>query len=176
MEQLNVRVRPGTRNDILNIVWVSNKSILPGEDIGFGGGLGSPFLDASKLAFAWQEPNIVNGHEALVAEMDGRGVVGYATIEDRGHELELVDIDVPLELQGLGIGTRLVRSIEEKARHEGKRAVTLGTSRNAEGVTWKSLPWWQQHLGYHITGEEENEWTRSIGPRVREIRMRKDLG
>jgi hypothetical protein len=34
--------------------------------------------------------------------------------------------------------------------------------------------WWQ-HLGYLVTHEEENEWTRSIGPGVREIRLRKEL-
>jgi hypothetical protein len=68
----------------------------------------------------------------------------------------------------------LVRSVEERARAEGKEAVTAGTSRNAEGVAWKSLPWWQ-HLGYQVTHEEENEWTRSIGPEVREIRLRKEL-
>jgi GNAT superfamily N-acetyltransferase len=174
MVQHNVRVRPADRNDIPRIVWISNASILPDEDLWFGGGLGSPFQDPSKLSSAWQEPNIVQGHEVLVGEVDGRGVVGYTTVEDRGPELELVDIDVPLELQGQGIGTGIVRSVEERAQRSGKRAVTLGTSRNAEGVAWKSLPWWQ-HQGYHITGEEENDWTRSIGPRVREIRMRKDL-
>jgi len=105
--------------------------------------------------------------------MGGR-IVGCVTIQDRGAEIELVNIDVPLELQGRGIGTLLVRSVEERARNEGKRAVTLGTSRNAEGIAWKSLPWWQ-HVGYKITHEEENEWTRSIGPGAREIRMRKHL-
>jgi N-acetylglutamate synthase-like GNAT family acetyltransferase len=109
----------------------------------------------------------------LVAEREGR-IVGCVTVEDRGGELELVNIDVPLQLQGRGIGTILVRSVEERARSEGKQAVTLGTSRNAEGVAWKSLPWWQ-HLGYQVTHEEENAWTRSIGPRVREIRLRKEL-
>ena len=77
-------------------------------------------------------------------------------------------------LQGRGIGTMLVRSVEERARAAGKQAVTAGTSRNAEGMAWKSLPWWQ-HLGYLVTHEEENEWTRSIGPGVREIRLRKEL-
>ena len=75
--------------------------------------------------------------EVLVAEMDGR-IVGCATIEDRGGELELVNIDVPLQLQGKGIGTILVRSVEERARAEGKQAVTAGTSMNAAGVAWKS--------------------------------------
>ena len=68
----------------------------------------------------------------------------------------------------------MVRFVEERARREGNRAVTLGTSRNAAGVPWKSLPWWQA-LGYGVTGEEENDWTRSIGIGVREIRMRKEL-
>lgn len=171
--ELKVLVRKASRDDIPGIVRVSSSSILPDEDVGFGGGLGSPFHDQSKLASAWQEPNIVRGEEVLVAEMDRR-VVGCATIQDRGSELELVNIDVPRELQGRGIGTRIVRAIEERARMKSQKAVTLGTSRNAEGVAWKSLPWWE-HLGYKITHEEENEWTRKIGPGAREIRMRKDL-
>ena len=174
LDEPYVYVRPATREDIPGIVWVSNSSILPDADIGFGGGSGSSFHDVSRLVSAWKEPNLVQGEEILVAEINGR-VVGLVTIKDRGAELELINIDVPLELQGRGIGTRLVRSVEERARQQRKRAITTGTSRNAEGVAWKSLPWWQ-HLGYEITHEEENEWTRSIGPRVREIRMRKDLG
>jgi predicted N-acetyltransferase YhbS len=173
LDKSNIHVRPATRTDIPGIVKVCNSSILPGEDIGFGGGIPGPFQDRSKLAIAWQEPNTVNGAQVLVAEQNNH-IVGVATIEDHGKELELVDIDVPLELQGQGIGTGIVRSIEEKAKREGKLAVTLGTSRNAQGVAWKSVPWWQ-HLGYQITHEEENEWTRSIGPGAREIRMRKDL-
>jgi N-acetylglutamate synthase-like GNAT family acetyltransferase len=100
----------------------------------------SPFHDASMLAAVWQDPNVVQGEEVLVAEMGGR-IVGCATVEDRGSELELVNIDVALQLQGRGIGTMLVRSVEERARAAGKQAVTAGTSRHAEGVAWKSLPW-----------------------------------
>ena len=169
----DVHVRPATRADAPGIVRVSKSSILPGEDAGFGGGMDSPFHDTSMLLSAWRDPHVVRGEEVLVAEMDGR-IVGCVTVEDRGHELELVNIDVPREFQGRGIGTMLVRSVEERAGAAGKQAVTAGTSRNAEGVAWKSLPWWQ-HLGYRVTHEEENPWTRSIGPGVREIRMRKDL-
>ena len=168
----DVHVRPATRADAPGIVWVSNSSILPDEDVEFGS-MDSPFHDTSTLLSAWRDPNVVQGEEVLIAEMDGR-IAGCVTVEDRGRELELVNIDVALELQGRGIGTMLVRSVEERARAEGKHAVTAGTSRNAEDVAWKSLPWWQ-HLGYRVTHEEENAWTRSIGPGVREIRMRKDL-
>lgn len=176
MTRLDVLVRKATKDDIPGIVAVSNSSILPHEDIGFGGGMSSVFEEVSKLTAAWKEPNLVGEEEArevLVAELDNR-VVGCVTIQDRGPDLELINIDVPIELQGKGIGSRIVRSVEERARKEGKRAVTLGTSRNARGVAWKSLPWWK-HQRYTITHEEENEWTRKIGPGAREIRMRKDL-
>ena len=60
----------------------------------------SPFHDASMLAAVWQDPNVVQGEEVLVAEMDGR-IVGCATVEDRGRELELVNIDVLLQLDAM---------------------------------------------------------------------------
>src|SRR5207253_7045393 len=115
----------------------------------------------------------VREEEVWVAEVDGR-VVGCVTVEDRDEAVELINIDVPRELQGRGIGTRMVRLVEERARRKGNRSVTLGTSRNAAGVAWKSLPWWQSR-GYRITGEEENDWTRSIGAGDREIRMEKEI-
>src|SRR5881628_4166763 len=169
-----IRLRPASRADIPAIVAISNSSIDEEESIGFG----TPrselvFSDVERLSAAWQDPNFVREEAVWMAELDGR-IVGCVTVEDRGEALELVNIDVPRELQGRGIGTRMVRLVEERARRKGKRSVTLGTSRDARGVAWKSLPWWQS-LGYRITGEEENDWTRSIGPGVREIRMRKDL-
>jgi len=172
--RIQVLVRPATRADIGGIVDVSNTSLNPDEDNGFGApSSDQPFTDAHRLAAAWQEPNLVRSEEVLVAEMDGR-IVGVVSVQDRGENLELINIDVPQALQGRGIGSQMVRLVEERARREAKKAVTLGTSRNDKGVAWKSLPWWQS-LGYRITHEEENAWTRSIGPGVREIRMRKDL-
>ena len=54
---------------------------------------------------------IGRGVVVLVAEMDGR-IVGCVTVEDAGRELELINIDVPLELQGRGIGMMLAQSVE----------------------------------------------------------------
>ncbi len=171
---IRVLVRSATRADIAGVVDVSNTSLNPDEDAGFGApSSDQPFTDPRRLAAAWNEPNLVRGEEVLVAEMDGR-IVGVVTVQDRGENLELINIDVPQALQDRGIGSQMVRFVEERARREAKKAVTLGTSRNATGVAWKSLPWWQAQ-GYRITHEEENAWTRSIGPGVREIRMRKDL-
>jgi len=169
-----IRLRPANRGDIPAIVAISNSSIDEEENIGFG----TPrselvFSDVERLSAAWQDPNLVGQEAVWMAELDGR-IVGCVTVEDRGEALELVNIDVPRELQGRGIGTRIVRLVEERAWRERRCAVTLGTSRNAAGAAWKSLPWWQSR-GYRITGEEENDWTRSIGAGVREIRMEKKI-
>jgi len=173
-DEPDVRVRPARREDIPGIVLASNTSVTDEEVAGFGGPSSSnPFVDAARLAAAWTDPNHVRSEEVIVAEAHGN-VVGYVTVEDRGEVLEIVNIDVAREHQQRGIGTRLVRFVEERARRERRQAVTLGTSRNAEGVPWKSLLWWQSR-GYGITHEEENAWTRSIGPGAREIRMRKDI-
>ncbi len=169
-----IHLRPARREDISAIVTISNSSVSEEEDVGFGTPRSeSVFSDARRLSAAWQDPNLVRGEEVWVAEIGGR-LVGCVTTENRGEALELINIDVPRDLQGRGIGTRMVRLVEERARREGKRAVTLGTSRNAAGMAWKSLPWWQSR-GYRITGEEENAWTRSIGAGVREIRMEKEI-
>ena len=174
MPRIQVQVRPATREDIPAIVAVGDSSISKGDDIGFSAPAAEQiFADAGRLGSAWREPNLVRSEEVFVAVLGDR-VVGCVTLEDRGEALELVNIDVAGELQGQGIGTQIVGYVEERARSLGKRGVTLGTSRNAAGVAWRSLPWWQ-HLGYRVTHEEENEWTRKIGPGAREIRMRKDL-
>ena len=169
-----VRIRPATREDIPGLVVISNTSLAEDQDVGFGTPRSeSIFSDSRWLSAVWEEPNRVRGEEVFVGVVDDQ-IVGLVTIEDRGPDLELINIDVSMEVQGQGIGTAIVRAVEALAREQGKIAVTLGTSRNADGVAWKSLPWWQ-HLGYRITHEEENEWTRKIGPGAREIRMRKDL-
>ena len=149
-------------------------SVSDEEVAGFGTPLSeSPFRDEETLSTAWIDPNFVRSEEVLVAENDGR-VVGCVTVEERKDELEVVNIDVLGTLQGRGIGILMVHHVEQLAKERGKAAVTLGTSRRADGVPWKSLPWWQAR-GYRITHEEENAWSRSIGPGVTEIRMRKDF-
>ncbi|MCI4352568.1 MAG: GNAT family N-acetyltransferase [Thermoplasmata archaeon] len=171
---LEIRVRPATREDIPALVRCATSSTTESEGVGFGRPWSQQtFTDEGRLAAAWHEPNRAGGEEIFVAEV-GRRVVGYVTLENRGEILELNNIDVSRDHQRRGIGRQLVRFVEEHARQHGQHAVTLGTSRSAAGVPWKSLRWWQGH-GFQITGEEENAWTRSIGAGVREIRMRKDV-
>jgi ribosomal protein S18 acetylase RimI-like enzyme len=179
MTHIPVSIRSATRDDIPAIVECANSSASEEEEVGFGTPFSQrTFTDIGRLSAVWRDPNVAASDLAdegvIVAETEGR-VVGYVTVEKRGEELELVNIDVRREQQGRGIGSRLVLFVEERAVHEGKSAVTLGTTRNAQGVPWKSFRWWQK-LGYTVTGEEENAYTRSIGVGVREIRMRKFVG
>ncbi len=167
-------VREAKRDDIIEIVAIHNNSVDEAVDVGFGTPRETQtFADVKRLSAAWEDANRVGAEQVLVAELDGH-VVAYTTLEDRGPALELVNIDVDRAHQRQGIGAQLVRAVEDRARKGRKEAVTLGTSRNAAGVAWASLPWWRK-LGYHVTHEEENAWTRAIGPGTREIRMRKDL-
>jgi ribosomal protein S18 acetylase RimI-like enzyme len=178
MTHVPLSIRSAKRDDIPAIVECANSSTSEEEEAGFGRPFSQrTFNDVGRLSAVWRDPNAVGpdvaGEEVIVAETEGR-VVGYVTVEERGEDLELVNIDVRREQQGRGIGRRLVQFVEERAVREGRRALTLGTTRNAEGVPWKSLRWWQK-LGYTVTGEEENAYTRSIGVGVREIRMRKPV-
>lgn len=169
-----ISVRPAKRADIVALVQCATNSVLKEEEAGFG----TPwdertFNDPERLSAAWLDPNHVGSEEVYMAESDAR-VVGYVTIQIRPESTELVNIDVPRALQGRGIGRTLVQFVEATACRQGERAVTLGTSRNAAGVPWKSLSWWEAR-GYLVVGEEENAWTRAVGPGVREIRMRKEI-
>jgi ribosomal protein S18 acetylase RimI-like enzyme len=132
-------VRPGTRNDVQEIVNVCTSSMEEGEDVGFGGPTSeSLFGNVARLLGAWREPNLVGRKEVFVAEVNGR-LVGCVSIEEKTDEIELVDIDVLRACQGRGVGSRMVQFVEEHARERAKRAVTLGTSRSAAGVPWKSF-------------------------------------
>ncbi len=174
MVESQVRIRPAEREDVPTVVLISRTSVTDEEVSGFGVPVTeSRAEEVDRILSSWIGNGRAGAQELLVAERDGL-VVGCVKIEERGDDLELVDIDVLRPMQGQGIGKSLVTYVEELARERRKRAVTLGTSRNSAGVAWMSLPWWTS-IGYSVTHEEENDWTRSIAPGVREIRMRKGI-
>src|SRR5437899_12437571 len=126
-----VRLRPARRRDVFAIVMISNSSVDEEEDIGFGTPRSeSVFSDARRLSAAWKDPNFVREEEVWLAELDGR-VVGCVTVEDRGEALELINIDVPRDLQRGGIGNWMVRLVDERTGTRGQRSVTRETSCNS---------------------------------------------
>jgi ribosomal protein S18 acetylase RimI-like enzyme len=124
MTDVLLSIRSAKPDDIPAIVECANSSATEEEEVGFGTPFSQrTFNDVARLSAAWQEPNVVGSdggvEEVIVAETNGR-VIGYVTVEDRGEDLELVNIDVRREQQGRGIGSRLVEFVEERAvRREG---------------------------------------------------------
>src|SRR2546430_12850026 len=121
-----VRLRPAARQDIPAIVMISNSSVDEAENIGFG----TPrselvFSDEDRLSAAWEDPNFVREEAVWVAEFDGR-VVGSVTGEDRDEAPELINIDVPRELQGRGFGTPIFWPAVERTRGARPQPVALG--------------------------------------------------
>jgi len=89
-----ILVRPATREDIPALVLISNASVGEDEDVGFGTPRSeSLFSDPRWLSAVWEEPNRVRGEEIFVAVVDDE-IAGLVTTEDRGPELELINIDV----------------------------------------------------------------------------------
>jgi predicted GNAT family acetyltransferase len=54
-------------------------------------------------------------------EMDVDGHVAFILYRLRGDVLELVHTEVPPELGGRGIGTRMVRAVLDRLRDEGRK-------------------------------------------------------
>ena len=62
-------------------------------------------------------------HDILAAD----GVpVGYCAIEERAHDIHLRELVIAPEAQGRGIGTEVLRQLQESSRQTGK-PIVLGT-------------------------------------------------
>ena len=171
IKHLELLIRLATRLDIPSLVSCSNGSAEEKERRGFGQPRSErAFGTIKNLEKAWD--TLLQNEEIFVAE-SGEQVVGYIIVEVRSESIEIDDIAVSREFQGKGIGRKLVDLIEHRAYSESRKEVTLGTSKSASGIPWKSFSWWKS-LGYVETGEEvHNSWTERFGGS--EIRMKKQL-
>lgn len=93
--------------------------------------------DLGQIDFSetWPVPDlrrmIGKGH-CLVAE-SGQSIVGFLVSEPFRRELHIWEMDVEPRLQGLGIGSGLVRACQIDARNCGFAALTL--------TTFRDVPW-----------------------------------
>ena len=90
------------------------------------------------------------GADCLVARVDEdrkSEVSGFIVAEAAGAEARIITIDVLKEYRRAGVGTALLRAIEERLAARGARRVELETATsNAAGVAF-----WERH-GYRKTG------------------------
>jgi ribosomal protein S18 acetylase RimI-like enzyme len=106
------------------------------------------------------------GEMALLCFLDGEAVGSVRYLVKEG--LYFHRLAVRCEAQGHGIGTAMVRWLEEEARRSGQGAIWLKV-RSSEG---RNIEWYRR-LGYHRSAESED--VNPNGKMVRTVRMFKTL-
>jgi GNAT superfamily N-acetyltransferase len=71
------------------------------------------------------------------------GTASWAPANDTGHTARISDVFVQPLFSGLGLGTLLVRAVEERARRAGFTATSVRATRNAQAFF--------ESLGYFVT-------------------------
>jgi hypothetical protein len=111
-KRAGVLVRAATRDDIARIVSFSNASVDETEDVGFGTPRSeSMFADAQRLSAAWETPNAVPREAELVVR-EGAPPGRRRHPGGPGHDLELINIDVPCAKPWVQIPGRSILSGE----------------------------------------------------------------
>jgi predicted GNAT family acetyltransferase len=146
-------IRAATRVDIPNIVRCNLTAKTSEETIGYAPPLEQrTFADQNKLERVWGSGNQVKGGFVYVFE-ENEEVVAYVLIEVQPDAIEIDNMDVTKNMRGKGIGKALVKFVKDLAREQGKKYVTLGTSRNQKtGKPWRSYGFWMR-MGYSEDGE-----------------------
>jgi ribosomal-protein-alanine N-acetyltransferase len=90
------------------------------------------------------------GAECLVAEAAGR-IAGFILAEHEGERAHLITIDVLAAERRRGVGTALLRAIEQAVAARGVRQVTLETATDNHAA----IAFWQKH-GYRTVGVLKN--------------------
>jgi ribosomal protein S18 acetylase RimI-like enzyme len=113
-----------------------------------------------------------------VAEVDNEVVGVYVLLETRPETVELVNVAVREDMQGRGIGKRLVLHAVETARTAGFRSIELGTGNSSIGQLCL-----YQKCGFRIVGVDMDFFVRHYKQPIFEngiqcrdmIRLRRDL-
>ena len=90
------------------------------------------------------------GAECLVAESGG-AIAGFILAEHEGERAHLITIDVLAAERRRGVGTALLRAIEQAVAAHGVRQVTLETATDNHAA----IAFWQKH-GYRTVGVLRN--------------------
>ncbi|OAT82451.1 acetyltransferase [Bacillus sp. MKU004] len=85
--------------------------------------------------------------ECFIAELNEEVVGVYVLLPTRPGTIELVNVAVPEELHGRGIGKQLVMDAITKAKNKGFKTIEVGTGNS--GVGQLAL---YQKCGFRITG------------------------
>ncbi|WP_366556612.1 GNAT family N-acetyltransferase [Aquibaculum sediminis] len=105
-----------------------------------------------------QHHDLIASGVVLVAEMPGRGVVGFVNGEFAADALHLWQVAVHHDYQRRGIGRRLIEAAKRRARQRGLAALTL--------TTFRQVPWnapYYARLGFRVLEAD------AVNPRLKAI-------
>jgi ribosomal protein S18 acetylase RimI-like enzyme len=122
--------------------------------------------------------NYIKRGKCWVAEVNDEVVGVYVLLETRPATVELVNVAVREDMQGKGIGKRLVLHAVETARQLGFRTIELGTGNSSIGQLGL-----YQKCGFRIVGVDVDFFLRHYKQPIFEngiqcrdmIRLRRDL-
>lgn len=104
----------------------------------------------------------IRGKEFYVAEQDG-SVVGFGTLDKESGEIEAVYVSP--DVAGRGVGSEILRKLEERAMASGLKALRLDASLNA-------IPFYTRN-GYSTVRELKHRLTSGV--EIACVLMTKDL-
>lgn len=106
------------------------------------------WVAADDVLSAEEHRRLARAGTSWVAELDGHPV-GFACAECVGADLHVHEVAVRRDLQGQGLGTRLMRSVEAHARKTDLARLTL--------TTFRDVPWnepFYRRLGFSIVAPD----------------------
>jgi ribosomal protein S18 acetylase RimI-like enzyme len=98
-----------------------------------------------------------------IAEIEGNGLIGQSFVSLKGNRPDLADgivrayvygFRVQVQFRNLGIGTRIMNTIEDDLRTRGFRQVTLNVGRDNHDARR-----FYDRLGYNVAGEDPGRWS-----------------
>jgi ribosomal protein S18 acetylase RimI-like enzyme len=108
----------------------------------------------------WQEEYFrkkFNPSNQKIIQLNGKDI-GVVVVEDRGSYLYLALIEIAPEFQGQGIGTAVIRNLQQRAQKE-KRPLRLHVLKS--NLRARHL---YEQLGFVISHEEPVRWEMTFSP------------
>ena len=109
-------------------------------------------LDGQRIDSQMLQEILENPKERIFVLDDGGEIKGCVQVTDSGDSVLLGMLSVPVELQGKGLGAKLIRFVEEDARKRGFKSVKM----HVLDVRTELLSYYERK-GYRRTGDF-SEW------------------
>ncbi|MEO0317495.1 MAG: ribosomal-protein-alanine N-acetyltransferase [Pseudomonadota bacterium] len=132
-------------------------------------------IENDAYPFPWTRGNFLDsldsGYDAWVLRESGERLVGYFLLMPVVDEMHLLNITVRPDVQGQGLGSRLMGKVRERAAAAGMASILLEVRPSNELALAV-----YRHIGFEQIGVRKNYYPAAAGSREDAIVMRLPLG